>query len=152
MEEMLWTERLHSETRSKKKDGEMAVIKEDSFLDHRPITVISKCQVKETKRRGTKQTKRLDLSKFENEGNKETLPDKNKRMCKCEDRGGSKLESDEQRTNGVNRRSMCESKETCGFTMDKRKGRRSNKTKRGDIRKNPENERNRRTKVKCRGR
>ena len=47
--------------------GEMAVIKEDSFSDHRPIAIVLKCQVKEIKRRGTKQTKRLDLSKFENE-------------------------------------------------------------------------------------
>ena len=47
--------------------GEMAVIKEDSSSDHRPITNILKCLVKEVKGRGTKQTKRLDLSKFENE-------------------------------------------------------------------------------------
>ena len=47
--------------------GEMAVIKEDSFSDHRPIAIVLKCQVKEIKRRGTKQTKRLDISKFENE-------------------------------------------------------------------------------------
>ena len=47
--------------------GEMAVIKEDSFSDHRPIAIVLKCQIKEIKRRGTKQTKRLDLSKFENE-------------------------------------------------------------------------------------
>ena len=48
--------------------GEMAVIKEeDSFSYHRPIAIVLKCQVKEIKRRGTKQTKRLDLSKFENE-------------------------------------------------------------------------------------
>ena len=45
----------------------MVVVKEDSFSDHRPITTILKCLVKETKRRGTQQTKRLDLTKFENE-------------------------------------------------------------------------------------
>ena len=51
----------------RRKMGEMAVIKEDSFSDHRPIAIVLKCQVKEIKRRGTKQTKRLDLGKFENE-------------------------------------------------------------------------------------
>ena len=34
--------------------------------------------------------------------------------------------------------------------MDEMTGRRRNKTKRGNIRKNPENERNRKTKGKCR--
>ena len=51
----------------RRKIGEMAVIKEDSFSDHRPIAIAWKCQVKEMKRRGTEQAKRLDLSKFENE-------------------------------------------------------------------------------------
>ena len=44
----------------RRKMGEMAVIKEDSFSDHRPMTIILKCQVKETKRRGAKQAKKLD--------------------------------------------------------------------------------------------
>jgi len=45
--------------------GEMAVIKEDSFSDHRPIAIIVKLQVKEVKRRRAINTKKLDLEKFE---------------------------------------------------------------------------------------
>ena len=74
------------------------MIKEDSFSDHRPIAIILKCQVKKTTRKGTKQTKRLDLTKFENGWIR--------RLGKCKERRGSKLESDEERTNGVNRRDM----------------------------------------------
>ena len=45
--------------------GEMTVIKEDSFSDHRPIAIILKYQVKGIKRRGAIKTKKLDLDKFE---------------------------------------------------------------------------------------
>ena len=51
----------------RKNMGEMAVIKKDSFPDHRPIAIILRYQVKEPKKRGAKQTKRLDLNKSENE-------------------------------------------------------------------------------------
>ena len=47
--------------------GQMAVIKEDSFSDHRPIAIILKYQIKEKKRRGATKTKKLDLDKFDNE-------------------------------------------------------------------------------------
>ena len=51
----------------RRKMGEMTVIKEDSFSDHRPVTVILKYQVKEKRRRGAVKKKKLDLEKFENE-------------------------------------------------------------------------------------
>ena len=47
--------------------GQMTVIKEGSFLDHRPIAIILKCQIKEIKRRRATKTKKLDLDKFDNE-------------------------------------------------------------------------------------
>jgi len=49
----------------RRKMGEMTVIKEDSFSDHRPIAIILKYQVKGIKRRGAIKTKKLDLDKFE---------------------------------------------------------------------------------------
>ena len=45
----------------RRKMGQMTVIKEDSFSDHRPIAIILKCQIKEIKRRGATKTKTLDL-------------------------------------------------------------------------------------------
>ena len=47
--------------------GQIAVIKEDSFSDHRPVAIILKCQVKEIQRRGATKTKKLDLDKFDSE-------------------------------------------------------------------------------------
>ena len=47
--------------------GEMTVIEEDSFSDHRPISIILKLQTKEIKRRRAINTKKLDLDKFESE-------------------------------------------------------------------------------------
>ena len=49
----------------RRKMGEMTVIKEDSFSDHRPIAIILKYQFKGIKRRGAIKTKKLDLDKFE---------------------------------------------------------------------------------------
>ena len=45
----------------------MKVIEEDSFSDHRPTAIISKCQVKEIKRRGATKTRKLDLDKLGSE-------------------------------------------------------------------------------------
>ena len=47
--------------------GEMTVIEEDSFSDHRPIAIILICQVKEIEGRRAINRKKLDLDKFESE-------------------------------------------------------------------------------------
>ena len=51
----------------RRKMGQMTVIKEDSFSDHRPIAIILRCQIKEIKSRGATKTKKLELDKFDNE-------------------------------------------------------------------------------------